>query len=629
MLKAKQAEIQRKLQAMQQNSSARNVPNMGGFGPAAIGLRTQQTRPPVVPMARPNVPRPGAVSTTTSAAAAAAPTSRFAQTKPPQTFNAADIQAQVEAAKARIQRNLGKTPTTTAALSAAPTVNIDAAARGGLKAEIHPLLRKDSGGGSASKDNKSGGGHKKRSRNAGAAGLAPLPKFSTIKANQSVSSPNKKQKLDAQSQLQKYEKDPTKNPYFDSRLMTRDTSKILAPGQRKKRQFNFVQQGKYVHIAEKEREKAKLEEVKTNIAEKIEEEKKRDPDADLIDESLLVPNSVPEVEWWDEPLLSEKRYSVLDEAGDSGMVLEGESTILSHLIQHPIRIITAYVKKSLEPLTLSSMLTKKERKKLRRQRRMEEHKEKQEKIRLGLLPPDPPKVRLANLMRVLGQQAVQDPTKVEAEVRKQVAERRRVHDETNASRKLTDEQRKEKIKQKIESDATNSLWAAVYKVKILTHPQHKFKVTANANQLGLTGVTIINPTFSLVVVEGGAKSLKAYKKLMLRRINWTDSNERNPAIQPDKLPQHINKSAKDGKGDKEEAEAKEPEIVVIPEDRSDNQCSLVWEGEIPERSFNEFRTRICPTEEMARMWLSRAQVDSYWDIAKKYDPEEHDLGNAL
>ena len=43
------------------------------------------------------------------------------------------------------------------------------------------------------------------------------------------------------------------------------------------------------------------------------------------------------------------------------------------------------------PTSRSLMLTKKEQKKLRRQRRQELQKEKQDKIRLGLLPPDPPK----------------------------------------------------------------------------------------------------------------------------------------------------------------------------------------------------------------------------------------------
>ena len=101
-----------------------------------------------------------------------------------------------------------------------------------------------------------------------------------------------------------------------------------------------------------------------------------------------------------------------------------------------------------------------ERKKLRTQRRREAEREKQEKIQFGLMdkpepkgrskveslshPVDPlfcfsslfspssllpltslPLVRISNLMRVLGSEAVQDPTKVEAHVRAQMAERQR------------------------------------------------------------------------------------------------------------------------------------------------------------------------------------------------------------
>jgi U4/U6 small nuclear ribonucleoprotein PRP3 len=60
-------------------------------------------------------------------------------------------------------------------------------------------------------------------------------------------------------------------------------------------------------------------------------------------------------------------------------------------------------------------------KKLRRQSRREAWKEKQDKIRLGIIAPDQPKVKMSNLMRVLGNEAVQDPTKVEAHVREQAS----------------------------------------------------------------------------------------------------------------------------------------------------------------------------------------------------------------
>jgi U4/U6 small nuclear ribonucleoprotein PRP3 len=53
-------------------------------------------------------------------------------------------------------------------------------------------------------------------------------------------------------------------------------------------------------------------------------------------------------------------------------------------------------------------------------------KEKQDLVRQGLLEAPKPKVRLANLPRVLGEQAAADPTAIEMEVRKQMAERQAV-----------------------------------------------------------------------------------------------------------------------------------------------------------------------------------------------------------
>ena len=67
-----------------------------------------------------------------------------------------------------------------------------------------------------------------------------------------------------------------------------------------------------------------------------------------------------------------------------------------------------------------------EQKKIRTQRRMEREKEKQELIRQGLLDPPKPKVKLSNLMRVLGTEAVADPSAMEKVVRSQMAERQAV-----------------------------------------------------------------------------------------------------------------------------------------------------------------------------------------------------------
>lgn len=96
---------------------------------------------------------------------------------------------------------------------------------------------------------------------------------------------------------------------------------------------------------------------------------------------------------------------------------------INNLIEHPVQMKPpTYTDKKVVPTVV---LTAKERKKLRRQNRAETMKEEQEKIRLGLIAPPEPKVKISNLMRVLGTEAVQDPTKVEEYVRNQMAKRQK------------------------------------------------------------------------------------------------------------------------------------------------------------------------------------------------------------
>lgn len=72
-------------------------------------------------------------------------------------------------------------------------------------------------------------------------------------------------------------------------------------------------------------------------------------------------------------------------------------------------------------------------------------------------------VRLANLMKVLTSDAVQDPTRVEARVRREVAMRKHQHEKMNTERKLTDEQRREKIETKKVEEEKKGIYGAVFK----------------------------------------------------------------------------------------------------------------------------------------------------------------------
>ena len=60
----------------------------------------------------------------------------------------------------------------------------------------------------------------------------------------------------------------------------------------------------------------------------------------------------------------------------------------------------------------------------------------------------------------------------------------------------------------------------MYRVHDLSSLAIKFKVDMNAQQLHLSGRLLLFRDINLVVVEGGPKGLKKFKKLMLSRIKW-------------------------------------------------------------------------------------------------------------
>jgi U4/U6 small nuclear ribonucleoprotein PRP3 len=172
-------------------------------------------------------------------------------------------------------------------------------------------------------------------------------------------------------------------------------------------------------------------------------------------------------------------------------------------------------------------LTKDERRRLRRQARRERHQEQMDKIAAGLIPPPPPKLRLSNMMRVLGDKAVADPSKLEAYVREQVAQRQRAHEARNAATKLTPQEKWGKIQAKrAEDEASGPPQVVVFFVADLHTPPelaaaNRFKLDANAQKLGVTGCVVATKPqgndgtarrCNLVVAEGGAKAVLRFEK---------------------------------------------------------------------------------------------------------------------
>ena len=223
----------------------------------------------------------------------------------------------------------------------------------------------------------------------------------------------------------------------------------------------------------------------------------------------------------------------------------------------------------------------------------------QAKVRLGLEPPPPPKIKKSNMMRVLGEEAVKDPTAVEARVNKEIRERFENHMQANEDRKLNHEQRLEKLQVNQEKDISKGVHCLVFRIESLANGKHRFKINKTAEQLGLTGICIFSPKFNLVIAEAGPWAINKYKKLLLNRIDWKEDVE--PL----------------------EGEAEEEKLThgaPIPMDK--NRCTLVWEGELKQRGFRKFSSERCPTDAMAKERLERGRMEHMWTLAKDLAPKD-------
>lgn len=290
-------------------------------------------------------------------------------------------------------------------------------------------------------------------------------------------------------------------------------------------------------------------------------------------------------------------------------LIEHEHSPIDHLVQHPIPIPPPTVNIKVQPHGV--ILTKQEMKKMRRQRRAAEQQDKRDRIKMGLLPPDPPKIKLANLMRVLGNEAIADPTKVEARVRREVAARHEMHERANAERMLTDEERRDRRIYKTKVEEAKGIWCQVYRIESLSSPSHRFKVRKNAQQHHLSGLVLTHPDFSLVVVEGAAKALKAYKRLMLVRIDWTDPGRpRQSSVDDDDVVDENQSGPSRAIASKQQGDESM--------DLSSNTCELVFEGPVRDRSFpaGSVRMESCPTDMNAKDALG-PKLAGYWDVAKR------------
>ncbi|ELR19312.1 premRNA processing factor 3 (PRP3) protein [Acanthamoeba castellanii str. Neff] len=431
------------------------------------------------------------------------------------------------------------------------------------------------------------------------------------------------------------ETDPSKNPYFDPRMRA---PKVTRP----RRAFNFVEAGTYVRKAQRMRTKLAKELLESSMGAADE-----GAGSDMPRDKSLMPlrkeaeeiihnedEPVPDVEWWDAPLLLHKeRYgnestsadeeqkkkkkaegeekddmAVADEEGKGKeRVVDGDDEAavssninerrITHLVEHPVALAPPTEKPPPGPMPLK--LTKAEQKKMRRRARAEKQREQQERVLLGLDPAPKNRMKISNMMKVLTTEAVQDPTQIEKKVRAEMEERAKAHDARNQERKLTPEQARLKKLKKLKEDTSLITHVALFRVTNLSDERHKYKVDVNAQQNFLTGCAVLYRGCCLVLVEGGPKAIERYKKLMMRRIDWNDYTK----------PEEVEGA---------EGMEVEKEVEKAKVERQQNFCDLVWEGTVLKSAFKNFQVDVFPSDKDARKFLKQRGVPHYWDVCRAF-----------
>jgi U4/U6 small nuclear ribonucleoprotein PRP3 len=125
--------------------------------------------------------------------------------------------------------------------------------------------------------------------------------------------------------------------------------------------------------------------------------------------------------------------------------------------------------------------------------------------------------------------------------------------------------------------------ASVYAVRDMGAIAHRAILVTNARQLMATGCAVITPHLGLLIVEGGPRTNRRFRKLVLERIDWTTA----------------------GKGEEER------EI-------ENNQCLEVWTGEVVEPNFKIFSVTAYTDEAEALAFLDRHACGKFWDLAKTH-----------
>ena len=252
-------------------------------------------------------------------------------------------------------------------------------------------------------------------------------------------------------------------------------------------------------------------------------ETSRTPSLETLFDELQPP---PAIEWWDMEWLMPINFETAKALefkptikSYTPFVVYGQDIDMPNSSNYKIDVQTAL--NTSEKCT-TFLDAKKKRKKEKRRRRKEKAEAQRVAIRQGKIEPPPPKLTMKNINEILRHRKMGylDPTAREKLVMEDQARRIRSHEERNASKKLSKEERSEKTRLKRTREASTQKILSIFKVLLseTNRNAHIHKIVLNGRHLHITGVALFVAMQGVVILEAGQKPTAKMHRLMVHRM---------------------------------------------------------------------------------------------------------------
>ncbi|XBW35553.1 hypothetical protein QEN19_001128 [Hanseniaspora menglaensis] len=165
-------------------------------------------------------------------------------------------------------------------------------------------------------------------------------------------------------------------------------------------------------------------------------------------------------------------------------------------VQHPVPYSNVNENNERSIKFDSSLLTKQERIKLRRQNRKKKRMEVYQQIRNGEIKMPENKISIKKINNVLmNDKTIEDPTKFEIMVKQKIEERKKIHEEQNKKRKLEAldiKKKKQEESKKLKNEIVDQQnhHCKVFLIHNLSSPKIRFQINTTAKQLKLVGFSV-------------------------------------------------------------------------------------------------------------------------------------------